>query len=223
MPRKKEKAASKVVTKAGEREPNVLYMREEPGKTRSQLVAEDMIRGDSWNGLVAVNFSRRSFGNELALTESIEALRGEIAKVQSGDLSQVEAMLFGQATALATIFQELVMRASANMAEYPDAMERYMRLGLKAQSQCRTTLEALVEAKQPKAVAFVRQANIAGGHQQINNGEEAHGRAGETDFGQNELQGRPMAPGASGARLGANQGTATVVEIDRAANARRQG
>jgi len=30
-----------------------------------------------------------------------------------------------------------------------------------AQSQCRTTLEALAEIKNPRAVAFLKQANIA--------------------------------------------------------------
>jgi len=60
-------------------------------------------------------------------------------------------------------------RAALNMGEHMGAMETYMRLALKAQSQCRTTLETLAEIKNPRAVAFVKQANIAGGHQQVNN------------------------------------------------------
>ncbi|ARU05559.1 hypothetical protein CCO03_13485 [Comamonas serinivorans] len=44
-----------------------------------------------------------------------------------------------------------------------------LQLALKAQSNGRATLEALINAKQPKQVAFVRQANVA--HtQQVNNG-----------------------------------------------------
>jgi len=59
-------------------------------------------------------------------------------------------------------------------------METYMRLALKAQSQCRTTLETLAEIKNPRAVAFVKQANIAGGHQQVNNhAPESPGKAPE--------------------------------------------
>jgi hypothetical protein len=56
------------------------------------------------------------------------------------------------------------------MGEYPEAAERYMRLGFKAQSQCRATLESLARIKNPPNVAFVRQANIAHGPQQVNNG-----------------------------------------------------
>jgi hypothetical protein len=36
-------------------------------------------------------------------------------------------------------------------------------LALKAQSQCRATLETLAAIKNPQPVAFVRQANIAHG------------------------------------------------------------
>ena len=53
---------------------------------------------------------------------------------------------------------------------YMDAGERYLRLALKAQSQCRTTVESLAEIKNPRPVAFVRQANISNGPQQVNNG-----------------------------------------------------
>jgi hypothetical protein len=63
-----------------------------------------------------------------------------------------------------------------------------MRLGLKAQSQCRTTIEALALLKNPPNVAFVRQANIANGHQQVNNGNrQALARAGENSIQANKL------------------------------------
>jgi hypothetical protein len=44
-------------------------------------------------------------------------------------------------------------------------LEAYLRLGLKAQSQSRATLETLSRIKNPQPVAFVRQANIAHGPQ----------------------------------------------------------
>jgi hypothetical protein len=43
-----------------------------------------------------------------------------------------------------------------------------MRLALKAQSQCRVTLETLAAIKNPPLV-FAKQANIAHGAQQVNN------------------------------------------------------
>jgi hypothetical protein len=39
----------------------------------------------------------------------------------------------------------------------------------KPQAQCRATIEALAEIKNPRPVAFVKQANIAQGPQQVNN------------------------------------------------------
>ena len=65
----------------------------------------------------------------------------------------------------------MARRAQANIVEgYMEAGERYLRLAFKAQSQCRTTIETLAEMKNPRPVAFVRQANISNGPQQVNNG-----------------------------------------------------
>lgn len=47
-----------------------------------------------------------------------------------------------------------------------------MRLALKAQTQCRTTLEAVVHLRAPKVSKFIAQQNIAHGHQQVNNEKE---------------------------------------------------
>jgi hypothetical protein len=65
-----------------------------------------------------------------------------------------------------------------------------MRLGLKAQSQCRATLETLAQIKNPPVV-IARQANIAQGPQQVNNEMMPSGRAcagaGENEKPQNKL------------------------------------
>ena len=47
--------------------------------------------------------------------------------------------------------------------------DTHMRLALKAQNQSRATLQALVQLKQPSNTQFIKQANIAQGHQQVNN------------------------------------------------------
>ncbi|MCP6756118.1 hypothetical protein NL533_31320, partial [Klebsiella pneumoniae] len=76
-------------------------------------------------------------------------------------------MLVAQAHALDELFTSLARRAYVNIAGgCLGAAESYMRLSLKAQSQCRTTWETLAEIKHPRSVAFVRQANIAHGPQQ---------------------------------------------------------
>ncbi|MBT2323137.1 hypothetical protein J7E62_12355 [Variovorax paradoxus] len=65
------------------------------------------------------------------------------------------------------LYTELARRASLNMGEYLAAT--YLRLAMKAQSQCRSTIEALAEMKNPPVV-FARQANISNGPQQVSNG-----------------------------------------------------
>jgi len=45
-----------------------------------------------------------------------------------------------------------------------------MGMALKAQAQSRATISALVDLKYPRQATFVKQANIANGPQQVNNG-----------------------------------------------------
>ena len=66
-----------------------------------------------------------------------------------------------QAHTLDALFNESARRAGNNLGHYPDTVDKYMRLALMAQSQCRTTIETLAEIKNPRPVAFVKQANIA--------------------------------------------------------------
>ncbi len=130
------------------------------------------------NAQTARSFAQGTYGTT-DWTESVAALKDKVAKVGAGDLSGMEAMLVSQATTLDSIFTEMARRAAMNMGEYPKAADLYMRLALKAQSQCRSTVESLAEIKTPRHVAFVRQANIAHGPQQINNGAGeslAHGK-----------------------------------------------
>jgi hypothetical protein len=140
------------------------------------------------NAQAARTFARGTYG-ATDWTESVAALKDKVAKVQTGDLSGMEAMLTSQATTLDSIFTEMARRAAMNMGEYPKAADLYLRLALKAQSQCRTTVEALAEIKVPRHVAFVRQANIAHGPQQINNGAGESLAHGEYLIPSNELSG----------------------------------
>jgi hypothetical protein len=87
--------------------------------------------------------------------------------IKRGDLSKIEEMYISQAVALEVMFTSLARRAKAQekLLQY----ETHMRFALKAQNQCRATLQALVQLKQPSQTTFVKQANISQGHQQVNN------------------------------------------------------
>jgi len=94
-------------------------------------------------------------------------LEKSISEVRNGNLADVEAMLYSQAYALNVMFATLMTRA--NRQEYLPPTQALMSLAFKAQNQSRATLQALVELKQPRQPTFVKQANIAQGHQQVNN------------------------------------------------------
>ncbi|MFC5499630.1 hypothetical protein ACFPOE_18955 [Caenimonas terrae] len=108
------------------------------------------------------------FAGDADLSELVKDLDKRIEKVQAGDMRSVEAMLYGQAMTLQTIFTSLARKATSQ--EYLKQFQAYLGMALKAQAQCRATLEALAEIKNPRPVAFLKQANISGGHQQVNNG-----------------------------------------------------
>lgn len=109
-------------------------------------------------------------GSELDVTAMFQRMESTAAEASSGDLSALERLLSAQAQTLNALFTEFARRAALNMGEHLNATDTYTRLALKAQSQCRATIEALAEIKNPRAVAFVKQANIAQ-QQQVNNGD----------------------------------------------------
>ena len=105
--------------------------------------------------------------SDTPLMELAGELKIQTTALKRGDMSRAEDMLLAQAHALSGLFSHLVSRAMG--AKHLDILESYMRMSLKAQNQCRATLQTLGELKSPKQVAFVRQANI-GNQVQVNNG-----------------------------------------------------
>lgn len=89
--------------------------------------------------------------------------------LRKGDLTDAERMLMAQASTLDVVFNQLARRAAMSADHALNACDAYLRLALKAQSQCRATLESLSLVKNPRSVSFVQQANIANGPQQVNN------------------------------------------------------
>lgn len=138
-----------------------------PGQSPDAAKAELMVTGLAMNAVAAMTFSSQM--GELDVTECLTALRAVTQRINGGDLSDAESLLAAQSIVLNTVFLELSRRAALNIGEHLDASDRYMRLALKAQSQCRATIETLALMKNPPAV-FARQANIANGPQQVNNG-----------------------------------------------------
>lgn len=204
---------------------NTLQVDGRAGIDRATLLAQTALRANVRAAITALSYSKPQFGN-LELTALAEELSTQTSAVHGGNMRGVEEMLFAHAQTLQTLFHELARRAGLNMGEYLGAAETYMRLGLKAQAQCRATLETLAAIKNPAPVTFVRQANVAHGPQQVNNGAQPAeaSRARESENPPNKLleqqHGERLDGGASQATIGADSSVETVGKINGAANFR---
>lgn len=166
------KTALKKGGEPSSRNKNDIELTDSPDKTHERMIAEIALSPIVSSINTARAYSCGIFG-ETDLTESIGVMRDKTIKIQRNDLSDIEETLIGQVDALNMMFNELARRAAMNMGEHLTATEAYLRLALKAQAQCRATIQALSEIKSPRAVAYVKQANIANGPQQVNNGIKA--------------------------------------------------
>lgn len=101
-----------------------------------------------------------------------DELQKKSKAIIDGDMTAIEDLLITQAYALNTIFSESLRTAALVGVPHPDGMRKikdsFGKMGLKAQAQCRATLETLANIKNPPHLAFVRQQNIAY-QQQVNN------------------------------------------------------
>jgi hypothetical protein len=167
-----------------------------PGDDPAELQARSITRPTVQAAATIQEFADRKAETELTVNALIDELQRHCDAANNGNLEREEAMLVAQAHTLDAIFNTLARRACGQ--EYLKNWETFMRLALKAQSQCRTTIETLAAIKNPQPLAFVRQANIATGPQQVNNGtavpgavrEAAHAR--EVEFSRTKLS-RPAA------------------------------
>lgn len=107
----------------------------------------------------------------------VSMLASELSRLsksmKAGDLSHAEDALMVQAHILSSVFNCLTQRVAQRLnGTIPHAniqgTEIYMRLALKAQNQCRATLETLARIKNPPVVVG-QQTNIANGPLQVNN------------------------------------------------------
>ena len=197
--------------------PNTLEAAAQTGKDAAMATAR-MVTSPTVRGAVTGQAFSKAFG-DTDLAALIEVLAKQNESVRGGDLARAENMLMTQAHTLDAIFNELARRAALNMGEYINATERYLRLALKAQSQCRATLETLATIKNPPVI-YAKQANISNGPQQVNNGTSPASVGGETSIEPNKLleqqHGQWLDTGTTGAAIGADKELETVGKVDRA-------
>ena len=149
--------------------------------------------------------------DNLELQSLVDTLTEQTQAAAAGNLTRAEEMLAAQAHTLDALFNHLTRRALNG--EYLEQMDVYLKMALRAQSQCRATWETLSTVQNPPMVGYVKQANIAHGHQQVNN-------ARKNSKPRNELleqkDGQRLDPGPAGTASEADPAMATLAEIDRA-------
>jgi len=93
------------------------------------------------------------------IAETVAVIEAAAAKIQANDFSAVEALFAGQALALDVIFSQHARQSARKWSVSYRTANDAMRIALKAQAQCRSTLESLISAKQPRPRASARRAN----------------------------------------------------------------
>ena len=187
---------------------------------RRKLESRAILMPAVTHAAVAVTYNQRMCTVELDQSAIVDGIIEKSKAVISGDMSSSERMLVAQATTLNAICVDLFVRAHSNLGEYIGAAETFMKLALKAQNQCRMTLETLAAIKNPPVV-YARQANFANGPQQVNNGVTSH--AAKNENAPNELleakhdMGERLDGGAPGQAIGGDPAMAAVGAINRAA------
>lgn len=221
MAHKPKEAAPEEIKKFPHRNSLLLEVRESDSEEVVARKLSALITSPETAASRAIKTSEKYLGKDIDVPTLAAELREQAAKVNRGDLSQAEAMLINQATALQTIFSRLVERAMGHENIAP--FEANMRMALRAQSQCRATLETLAFIKNPPIV-YARQANVTTGPQQVNNGVPTP-LAREIESGQDQLlrENHELLSDAGTSRnaIQVNPALETLGEIHRPEDARR--
>ena len=170
--------AKKTATSPSKTDPNVIRVPAGDGVTTSNTLAK-LATTSALSVFTLKQYA--GCGDELDVADLIAAMRKAGDEAVAGDLSRVERMLVNQMLTLDVLFDNLAQRAGKQ--ETFKGIEVLMRLAMKAQSQARATAETLATNKNP--MPYIKQTNIANGHQQVINGQ--HAGAGNSQSAPNKL------------------------------------
>ena len=183
----------------------------QPGETTSQAAAR-LVTDGTTSALTVLAYA--DTGDTLEARDLVKAMAQAGDEAVAGNLARTERMLANQLLTLDAMFNNLARRARAQTQF--DGIEKLTRLALKAQSQARATAETLGLLKNP--APYIRQANIAHGPQQVNNGTRpTHADNFQTE--QNKLleaqHGNPLDTGAQTATGRGHQALEAVGAVNR--------
>ncbi len=184
---------------------NTLEIKAEEGDDRDKLLAKIALGPGARHASIGAHYSASLFSDKhkTPIMAGTAVIGEAMAKARSGDKAMASDILAAQAVVLDTMFTDLASRSGANMGQYLDASERYMRLALKAQANCRATLEALAKLHQPRE-QIVKHVHVNEGGQAIV-ADQFHQHTGGRENGKSDGQSHATGPAGDGpAMLGAD-------------------
>lgn len=184
---------------------NVLEVRGKTDAERDDLIAKLALEPGTRHAAIASGFATGLINgaHELPMPARISVIAEAMAKARAGDKGMPSEMLAAQAMVLDAMFTEMAHRAASNVGRHMEAVDRYGKLALKAQANCRATLEALAKLHQPREQT-VKHVHVNEGGQAIV-ADHIHQHAGGTENGKSDRQSHATGPaGESPALLGAD-------------------
>jgi len=148
---------------------NTLAVDQAPNESAAQALARAILTTRLRHSLAASGFAASFLPSDSVkpgVMDYVKEHRAAAAPLGEGDLAKISEVLAAQALTLDSMFTELARRAALNMGQHLDASERYARLALKAQSNSRSTLEALARLHQPRETTM-RHVHVNDGGQAI--------------------------------------------------------
>ena len=134
-------------------------------KETAKRVAEVAVSSEmASQRVVAAAERNKGLDEHLDIPQLMAVLKAESERLSEGKSEDIGPILANQALALQSLFSRLTERALSQ--SHMSNIEAFMRLALRAQSQCRATLETLSSLNKAPTV-FAQQANVAT-NQQIN-------------------------------------------------------
>lgn len=168
---------------------NALKVEQKSDETAAQAMARKLMQPAFRNAVAASGFATKMLGSKIeqpGLGDYADYVQLTGEKAAGGDLAMASHILAAQALTLDNMFTELARRAALNMSEYVNAAERYGRLALKAQSNCRATLETLAKLHQPREQT-VRHVHVSEGGQAVI-ADQFHNHAGGKENVESAIQ-----------------------------------
>lgn len=145
----------------------------QPGESEDQRLAELIVSPTTRTAFLHYTLARKLFGPREGGKDqraSFDSMMAELDKQQNaaaaGDMRRASDLLISQALTLDALFADFMHRSLDNAGAYPDAMQRYMTMALKAQAQSRATIEALARMQQPRE-QIIRHVHVNEGGQAI--------------------------------------------------------